>query len=151
MKGEVICLTAGCLVTEANRADTESSYIWTLHATREADNFDDEINTWFDCAAFRGVVLYPDRVGHYANTCDPLADLRELRVAKAEYRVHMARTHNNNTESVIALVATANITAGEEILVDYHWQLVGIKKGRRGKLYPHDCKMCKSKCVCIHM
>ena len=37
-----------------------------------------------------------------------------------EYRVHMARTDSNNTESVIALVAIANIKAGEEILVDYH-------------------------------
>ena len=149
MKGEAICLTAGCLVTEANRVDFESSYLFVLHETKQADNFDEEINTWFDCAAFKDVVLYPDRVGHFANTSDPLASKLSLRLPKAEYRVTVARTANDTAESVIRLYAIANIEAGEEILVDYHWQLVSICSGAGGKRYAHDCNACNSECVYI--
>ena len=138
-------MTAGCLVTEANRDDNETSYMFALHEINETDNFDEHINTWFDCAAFKNIVLYPNKVGHFANTSDPLANLPSLTTAKGQYRVQTVRVDDTTVESVVALVATANIDAGEEILVDYHWQLVGVKDGKYGRRYAHDCKFCKSK------
>ena len=144
--GELICLTAGCLVTEASRADTESVFIWVAVQTNEADDFDGELNTWFDAEAFKDVVLHPNRVGHFANTSDPCATIAERRIPTGEYRLNTARTDNDTTESVIALYATKDMRRGDEILADYHWQLAAMRKTARA--YSCECKRCKGTCEC---
>ena len=138
--GEIVCLSAGYLVTQATRADVETQYMWADVETGGADDFDSEINTWLDAGAFSKVVLAPDRVGHCVNTSHPAAKNPAHRAPNVEYSIEYVRTADGRIETVVTVKALCNIAAGTELLADYHWHLAfEMRKAA------HTCKKCTGK------
>lgn len=144
---EIVCLAPGCLVTEANVADQETSYMWALTMLKKADDWGRGcINTWYDASAFQGSVLGPDRLAHLINSCDKTLPY-PYNIANILYIVGEISHDDYTVESLLYCVASCDFSKGTEMLGDYHWHLAVDRSYLGNKRYPCDCSKCAGSLV----